>query len=115
MPEDALAEQELIAVNVTGQSWPFVAALIAVHLRSAERCAFAADAAEPQVEMVARQDDLIGRRRGVATDHDAQCVDAGPPCEELLRNAISPIFGQPGVHQVGQNLPLVAAEPEEDV
>ena len=42
-------------------------------------------------------------------------MDAGPPCEELLRNAISPIFGQPGVHQVSQNLPLVAAEPEEDV
>jgi hypothetical protein len=35
MPQDALAEQELIAVNVAGQSRPFVAALIAVHLRSA--------------------------------------------------------------------------------
>jgi hypothetical protein len=65
--------------------------------------------------MVAGKDDLIGRRRGVTTDHDAQGVDAGPAREELLRNAISPIFGQPGIHQVSQNLPLVAAEPEQDV
>ena len=28
---------------------------------------------------------------------------------------MSAIFGQPGIHQVSQNLPLVAAEPEQDV
>ncbi len=115
MPQQALGHYELIAVDVARQPWTFVAALIAVHLRSAERGAFAADAAEAQVEMVARQDDLVRRSCGIATDQDAQRVDARPTREELLGNAIAAVLGQPRIHQVRQDLPLTAAEPEEDV
>ena len=49
--EQALCQDELLAVDVVRQSRPLVPALIAVHLRPAKGRAFAACATKPQIEV----------------------------------------------------------------
>ena len=115
MPQNRCAIRNWSRYTLPGNPARSFAALIAVDLGTPEGGAFAAPAAEPQVDMVAGQDDLVGRRAGIAADQDPHRVHAGPAREELFGNSRPAFLGQSGIQKVGQQSSLTTAEAEEDV
>src|SRR5262249_25542008 len=92
--QQTLCDEELVTIQVAGQPDLCVPALVAVHLRSTERSAFAALPAETQVHMGAREDDLIRRARRVPAHQDAHRVDPAPAREVLLGHSLASLRRQ---------------------
>ncbi len=86
--EQPLCDLELETIEVAWDPLERIPSLIAVHQRPTERGPFAAASSEPEVEVSAREDELVGRRPRVAAEQHMHRMDTGPVGVELVGDSL---------------------------